>query len=256
MADNPESGQVSGMEEVAVHAARESHPAETSNIEALNIGLRLDQILNGMDSIMTRMEGNDAEATELRNTLNSVRERLERMEAASEKWEKERDDILQMAQEKSDNVDPNIRAAAQARASKDVQSMSAALKGNQAISRASFAASIKDMERVEIISPGKIVFARGQGGAPTPMLMWEEVAINGMRWKLPPNKPVKVPKIVAERFSQMRLEQEELQARKHVLSATHRGRMRNEADLAVEWSAINTRYGSPTEDFPLAGGDI
>ena len=134
--------------------------------------------------------------------------------------------------------------------------MSAAIKGNQSIERTSFAASLKDMERVEIISPGKIIFARGQGGGPTPMLMHEEIAINGMRWRLPPNKPVMVPKVVAERYDQMRLEQEELQARKFVLSATNKGRMRNENDLAKQWQAINTKYGSPTEDFPMAGGDV
>lgn len=256
MVEKPESGHISGMREVAVEAALESHPSETSNLEALNIGLRLDQIMNGMNSIMTRMEGQDADAIELRDTLNRVRERLERMERAAEKWDKEREDILLMAQERSDAVDPETRAKAIARAAKDVQSQAAAIRSNQALSRASFAASLKDMERVEIISPGKIVFVRGAGGAPTPTLMFEEVAINGMRWRLPPNKAVKVPKVVAQRYEQMRLEQEELQARKHVLSATHRGKMRHEEDLAKEWDQINARYSSPTEDFPLAGGDV
>lgn len=257
MDKDPENkGHISGMEERAVQAAIESDPATTSHTEALEIGLHLDQILHGMNSILSRMDKQDAEAIDLRDTLNSVRERLNKMEEAQQRWDEDRDQILQLAQERSDDVDPEVRAQAQARATKDVQSMTAALRANANMDRLKFAEALKTMPQEEIISPGKIVFVRSQSGQPQPQLFHEQIRINGFTWTLPAGQPIKVPKVVADRWREMKIEAEELQARRNVLSATERGKHRHEKTLAQEWSEINTKYHSPTDAFPMAGDDL
>lgn len=254
--DPEDSGQISGMEDVAVKAAEESHPATTSNLEALEIGLQLDQILGGMGSILSRMDKQDEDGLALREELGKVRERLVQMENAQRKWDEDRDKILQHAAEVSDSVDPAIRDKAQADAAKAVQSTTAALKANASLDRQRFVQSLKDMPQEEIISPGKIVFIRGQGGFPAPKLYNEVIRINGMEWQLPAGQPIKVPKIVADRYRQMMLEKEELAARKHVLSATNVGKHRHEKVLVEDWNAVSSKYGSPTEPMPMAGDDM
>ncbi|MEE8568855.1 MAG: hypothetical protein V3S81_09590 [Anaerolineales bacterium] len=255
--NNPEnSGQISGMEEVAIQAAEESHPATTSGLEALDIGLQLDQLLKGMGSVLSRMDQQDEDGLALRDELSKIRERIVEMEEAQKKWDNERDQILQHSVEVSEGVDPEVRAQAQANAAKAVQSTAAALKTNASLDRIKFAQSIKDMPQEEIISPGKIVFTRGPSGFPTPTLFNEVIRINGMEWQLPAGQPLKVPKIVADRYRQMILEKEELAARRHVLSATNVGKHRHEKVLVEDWNAVSSKYGSPTEPMPVAGDDM
>ncbi len=254
---NPEeSGQISGMEEVAVKAAEESHPATTSNVEALEIGLQLDQILRGMGSVLSRMDKQDEDGLALREELSKVRERLVQMEEAQRKWDEEKDQILQSSLEASEAIDPEVRAQAQANAAKAVQSTTAALKANSNLDRSRFIQSLKDMPQEEIISPGKIVFVRSQTGFPTPTLYNEIVRMNGMQWTLPAGQPIKVPKVVADRYRQMMLEKEELAARKNVLLATNVGKHRHEKVLVNDWNAVSSKYGSPTEPMPMAGDDM
>jgi len=254
--DPEDGGQISGMEEVAVRAAEESHPATTSGLEALDIGLQLDQILNGMGSILSRMDKQDEDGLALQAELSKVRERLVQMEEAQRKWDEEKDKILEHAAEVSEGVDPKVRAQAQADAAKAVQSTAAALKVNASLDRQRFVQSLKEMPQEEIISPGKIVFIRSQAGFPTPTLFNEVIRMNGMEWQLPAGVPTKVPKIVADRYRQMMLEKEELAARKNVLSATDRGKHRHEKVLVDDWNAVSSRYGSPTEPMPMAGDDM
>jgi hypothetical protein len=254
---NPEdSGQISGMEEVAVRAAEESHPATTSNLEALEIGLQLDQILSGMGSVLSRMDKQDEDGLALRAELSKIRARLVEMEEAQKKWDEEKDQILQHAMEVSESVDPKIRAHAQADAAKAVQSTAAALKANASLDRIKFAQSIKDMPQETIISPGKMVFVRGPSGFPTPKMFNEIIRINGLEWQLPAGQPIKVPKIVADRYREMMLEKEELAARRHVLSATNVGKHRHEKQLVEDWNTVSSKYGSPTEPMPVAGDDM
>ena len=257
MDDNPDGGgRISGMEERAVQAAEESHPEDTSNIEALNIGLSLDQIMNGMNSILSRMDKSDEEGLELREVLNRVKERLAKMEAAQEKWEAEQDKILQHSMEISEGVDPSVRAEAQARAAKEVQSIAAGMKVNTSLERLAFKESLKEMPQEEIISAGKVVMISGQGGFPQPRLYNEQIRMNGMVWTLPAGQAVKVPQVVADRYRQMKIEEQELTERRHVLSATERGKHRHEGTLAQQWDAINVKYGSPADAIPMAGDEL
>lgn len=254
--DPEDGGQISGMEEVAVKAAEESHPATTSSLKALDIGLQLEQILNGMGSVLSRMDKQDEDGLALREELNKIRVRLVQMEEAQRKWDEEKDKILEHAAEISDSVDPAVRAQAQADAAKAVQSTTAALKANVSLNRQKFVQSLKDMPQEEIISPGKIVFIRSQAGFPTPTLFNEVIRMNGMEWQLHAGVPTKVPKIVADRYRQMMLEKEELAARRNVLSATDRGKHRHERVLVDDWNAVSSKYGSPTEPMPMAGDDM
>lgn len=254
--DPEDGGQISGMEEVAVQAAEESHPATTSGLEALDIGLQLDQLLKGMGSVLSRMDQQDEDGLALRDELSKIRERIVEMENAQRKWDEDRDKILEHAADVSDSVDPAIRAQAQADAAKAVSSTTAALKANASLDRQRFIQSLKDMPQEEILSPGKVVFIRGQGGFTIPKLYNEVIRINGMEWQLPAGQPIKVPKIVADRYRQMMLEKEELAARKHILSATDRGKHRHERVLVDDWNAVSSKYGSPTEPMPMAGDDM
>ena len=249
-------GRISGVEERAVQAAEESHPEDTSNIEALNIGLQLDQIMNGMGSILSRMDKGDEESLKLRDTLSRIRERLAKMEAAQDKWDAEREKILQHSMEISENVDPTVRAEASAKAARDLQSITAGIKVNANLERKAFAESLKDMPQEEIISAGKIIFISGQGGFSQPRLYNEQIRMNGLVWTLPAGQAIKVPKVVADRYRQMKLEEQELAERRHVLSATERGKHRHEGTLAQEWDAIGRKYGSPADSIPMAGDQL
>lgn len=257
MDDIPDDGgRISGMEERAVQAAEESRPEDTSNIEALNIGLQLDQIMNGMGSILSRMDKGDEESLELRETLSRIRERLVKMEEANQKWEAEREKILQHSMEVSEAVDPKVRAEASAKAARDLQSIAAGIKVNTNLERLAFKESLKEMPQEEIISAGKIIFISGQGGFPQPRLYNEQIRMNGMVWTLPAGQAVKVPQVVADRYRQMKIEDQELAERKHVLSATERGKHRHEGSLAQQWDAIGTKYGSPASAIPMAGDEL
>ena len=257
MDDIPDGGgRISGMEERAVQAAEESHPEDTSNIEALNIGLQLDQIMNGMSSILSRMDKGDKESLELREVLNRVRERLAKMEEANQKWEAEREKILQHSMEISEAVDPKVRASATAQAAQDLQSMAAGIKVNTNLERMKFVESLKEMPQEEIISAGKIVMVSTQGGFSQPRLFNEQIRMNGMVWTLPAGEAIRVPQVVADRYRQMKIEDQELAERRHVMSATERGKHRHEGTLIQQWEAINTKYGSPTDAIPVAGDEL
>ena len=257
MDDNPVGGErISGMEERAVQAAEESHPEDTSNIEALNIGLQLDQIMNGMGSILSRMDKGDKESLELRDTLSRIKERLAQMEAAQEKWETEQDKIRQHSMEISESVDPNVRATATAQAAQDLQSIAAGIKVNTNLERMKFVESLKEMPQEEIISPGKIVMVSAQGGFSQPRLFNEQIRMNGMVWTLPAGEAITVPQVVADRYRQMKIEDQELAERRNVMSATERGKHRHEGTLIQQWNDINVKYGSPTDAIPVAGDEL
>lgn len=254
MAESDATPKISDMEERPVKAALESRPSQTSNLEAFEIGLRLDQMINGMESILTRMDRQDEQARLLADQLERVRARLDKMQRAVELWETEQDKIRQISQEASDNVDPQVRAKAQADASKAVSNLTAALRVNGNLQRAQFIEALKNSPQVEVTSPGRIVFASGPQGTMVPQLLADRVGINGFTWVFQPNRPTKVPKIVADRYYEMKQEEALLAQRKFMLSASNKGKLREEDSLAKEWDRVNTEFNSPTDPFPLAGG--
>lgn len=241
------------MEEVAVRAAREAHPG-LPNQSAFEIGLRLDQILNGMNSVLAKVERQDEEGRLVRDMLERLRERLDKMERAREVWEKQQDEIRQMSVDKSESVDPELRAQAQAKAARTVQDLTAAIRSNATLERARFIEQCKNGPKVPITATGKLVFASGPQGTIIPTLQPEVIGINGLTWVLQPNRVTQVPQVVADRYMEMKQEQNLLAERKRLLGATTKGKLREEDKLAEDWSKLNAESGSPTEPFPIAGG--
>jgi hypothetical protein len=95
-----------------------------------------------------------------------------------------------------------------------------------------------------------------QGGFSQPRLFNEQIRMNGMVWTLPAGEAIKVPQVVADRYRQMKIEDQELAERRHVMSATERGKHRHEGALIQQWDEINTKYGSPTDAIPIAGDEL
>lgn len=241
---------VSGMEEAAVQAIKTLDPGGVDPKEKLDIYLRLEQIVNGMDSILSHMDRSDQEAMSLREDLQKAYAKIDRLDAAMNSWKNNQEEWRTAIGEKTNAVDPATRNKATAKAMQDLATMTAAVKAQSDLARISFAQKIKDEPQVTVVAPGRILMIREQGQPSAhPVRTPTVISINGLTWRLPPGRPVKVPQTIADRLNDMMLEEEALEARKRLLSANNKGRFKEDVDVAVEWAAIGERYGSPADPF-------
>lgn len=245
---------VSGMEEQAVQAIKTLDPGKVDPKEKLDIALRLEHIVNGMGSILSKMDGYDQTAVQLRDDLRNAYAKIDRLEAAMDSWQNKEQEWRVGMVEATAKVDPATRQQATAKAMQELSATTAAVKANADLQRVSFAQQIKDEPQVTVTAPGKILMIRSQGQPGShPVRMPTIISINGLTWRLPAGRPVKVPMTVAKRLEDMMIEEECLEARKSLLSPNAKGRYGEDVDIAVQWQAIGDKYGSPAEPFIPAG---
>lgn len=210
-----------------------------SNREALEISLALQQLVRGQTSLLENQQA-------LGHEISKVRERMDRIDRDTEKWEKDREGFIQEVLDKAESLKPVNKDKAVADGVQMYQNALAEATAQVAVKRLKFADQLARSPKVTVISPGEIVQVI-ENGSPVSKLMNEVVRIKHMQWVLPAGVPTEVPEIVAEVLKNRRRGQQETAERQALMMKNMESGKLNDA-----WNAINNKYHSPTDVVPGA----
>lgn len=251
MAPEPEplrtpSGQIMSQVDVAERAMHDE-AFDLKGKDAMALRLRLDQIVNGMDSLLTQMQQRDQRSVELRDQLNKALERLEKLERASASWAKDREKWVEFTKEQSAGVPDEVRKEAQAKARQELGEAVKVTKARVAHNARSVREYLAQFPTETIVSPGKYVLTTVRG-QPSYKLMPERVGYKGIQFSIPIGRPFECPKPIADILRSRRQTEQETEERKKILS--YSDGLGSDKKIAKEWAAIDERYQAPT----AAGG--
>lgn len=239
-------------EDPPVQAVLSDDFINASDQEALDRVLPLQQLVRGLDSILSKLEQSD-ERTQ--KALQQMRERMDAYEKVADRWETDREKLLTEIREAGDKLlmSPEEREKLQARVvqeqQREVQKAMAAAR----MSRTSFKQQIMQEPRESVIDPGEVITYRERGQLKS-KIVDRVIRIRGVSIRIPAGKPTEIPVTFATRLREIRAEQEETEARKRLLSAEGglKGEDKKDTNMAANWDSINREYGSPSSAIPIA----
>ncbi len=228
-------------EDPVVRAMLSEKFTKGSNAEAVEIGLALQALIRGQNSVLE----NQAKQSE---ELAKLRQRMNEMDEAADKWNNDRENFVQEVLDKAEK----LRAADTAKdriiaqGSAQFTEAIAKAKAEQAVEHVKFEQALAKMPKVNVISAGELVMVV-ENGRQVAKLMNETVKIKHHKWVLPVGKNIEVPLIVAQVLDERRRLQAETEAREHLLASNSEGSV-----LDKKWKEINTKFNSSTDNLPLA----
>lgn len=222
----------------AVQAVLSDDFAKATDLDGVEIALLLQQILQGQNSLLAKYDEHSQEIAKLKQMMSNTDERI-KTEMTSQK--KEIQEVLDRAEKLklTGEAKDKLIAKASQEYTKEVQKA----RARNSLNLLKFHEAVAHMPTETVISPGQFIMTR-QGQSIIPRLIPEEIRIKDMVWRLPPNTPVEVPKIVAERLREIRASQQETAKRKELLSEHM-----EQGKLAAEWSKVEGSKGDP---LPIA----
>jgi hypothetical protein len=234
-------------EDPAVRAMLSDEFVMASDSDAFDVALALQQIMRGQDSILERVNANDARVAKelafLRKQMVGYDKKSAEYEADRQKFLKEVDDLAEKVRATGIEKDK-----LQATGGKMFEEALEKARNERAASLVNFDLELKTMPTEQVVSPGKLEIV-SVGGAPTSRLFPEVIRIKHRQWVLPPGKVVEVPKVVAEVLRQRRATEEEQEERKAILSSRP-----EDVVLAKKWAEIDRKYGTKAHDaLPVSG---
>lgn len=234
-------------EDPAVRAMLSEGFVKATDSEALSVALALQQIMRGQDSILERMNHNDAKMAE---EFARLQKRMAEYDEKAASFETDRHKFLQEV----DNMAEQVRAVGTerdkllARGGKMFEEALAKANAERVTGRLNFDAELLTMPTETVVSPGRLEVGY-VNGAQTTRISPEVIRIKHRAWTLPPGRVVEVPKVVAEVLRQRRTTEAEQEERKAVLSARPEDKV-----LSKKWAEIDTKYGTKAYDqLPVSG---
>lgn len=235
-------------EDPAVKALLSPEFETMPNLEALDVALMLQQIIRQQDSILSKIEAGDQRVAD---QLVRMKARMDEFEQAARAWERDREKFMERVLAKGEQyriADPEQRARFQAEQMQALRNAHSEAAANLRASRKTLEARLKEEPKETVISPGVPVVYREGDVMGKVRLDPEIVSIGHLHFRLPPGKQVKVPKSVAERLRERRIEEEEQRQRKELLSAKRNSTMRQDTVVAQKWHEINATEGFSSAD--------
>lgn len=226
-------------EDPVIKALLSDQFVEGSNKNSLDIALALQALVRGQGAILNQIQGQGEAITKLT-------ERMNKMDKASEAWNRDRQGFIENVQEKAEALkikNPEEKAKLIAREALHVQQEIQLALANKTVDEMGFKQWMENQPKVTVTSPGKMVTVN-QGGVIQAVMEPESIRIRNLEWILSPNIPTDVPKPVADEFYARQKILSETIDRKKILNADKP--MENVA-MAQEWQNINQRYGSHTD---------
>lgn len=232
-----------GHEDPALQAVLSPEFVTMSNLDAVQVGMALQQIIRGQASLL----GQSGEMAEAISKLNARMDKYDQAEAAwHENQDKFKNEVLARSHRKAGNTDQKARLRAQG-----LQTFQEEIKVARVVNTSNklqFEMELKRMAKVDLVVPGHIVMTRS-GDHQAAVLEGEEIRIRHMAWKLNPGVIYKVPKIVKDRYEQIMLDRQENIERQALLNGSN---PKQDTVVAAGMAAISAKYGTKTEAFPLA----
>ena len=224
-------------EDPAVKALLSDEFATMSNVDALSIARQLQEIIRGQ-AVMGEQ-------------FSRLNQRMNAMDEAQLKWEQDKTKFLEKISNMADRMMlPEAKQAElRAKESNRLQGLVKEKKANAHVERLSMIDKLSREPKETVVAPGDIVMVR-KGGQTVPVLAPLTINLYGIKYVLPPGKPVEVPASVASRFRNIMAMREETEARKELLDAAP-GKIKQDTVLASDWDSVSEKYGSNADPIPL-----
>ena len=231
-------------EDLAVRALKDDSFLEMGDSEALEIALQLQRLLRGQDSLLEKMSKVDKNAARMSDEMSRLKQRTAEMEAFAQTFEDNRAQYMNAWRDKSEDVTEEVRAKSIAEATQSVSQMVQYLKANKNVVDLKKQAWMNDQDMMKITRPGRPV------ATPQGMVMEAEVvSLNGMRYVLPPNVEVEVPRPVIEYLESQDRDRAMTQEKKALMDANI---IKKDTVVAQGMRAIDEKYGLKSANVPVA----
>jgi len=198
----------------AVKALESDEFLTMPDTEALDVALVLQQILQGQDSILDRMNKYDKHQASLADSVTNLRQHHAEQQEAVRRWENDRAKLVDEWRAVADAVPADVREKAQATAMNDVKTSMQYAKAEAAANNIKFKAALANTPTVKVKRTGTIV-QTPKGIEVQP----EIVRLGPATYIFPPNEEVEVPIQVKEQLDNRDKQKAEYEARAEVLSA-------------------------------------
>ena len=230
-------------EHLAVRALKDDSFLEMGDSEALEIALQLQRLLRGQDSLLEKLTKVDKNAARMSDEMTKLKQRSAELEAFAQTFEDNRAEYMNAWRDKSEDVPEEVRSQSIAQANQSVGKMVQYLKANKNVDDLQKKAWMQSQDMMKIIRPGRPV-ATPQGVVVEP----EIVSLNGMRYVIPPNVEVEVPRPVIEYLESQDLDRAMAKEKKALLSADV---IKKDTVVAQGMRAIDEKYGIKSEAVPV-----
>jgi hypothetical protein len=212
---------------------------ELSNVDALNVGLALQQILRGQKSLLDNQDKFSEE-------LNRIKARMDEQDKEAIKFNEDREkwitNVLNKAEKLKATGDKKNKLIA--KGVETFENELALARANQSVDKLKFEQELARQPKVKIISPGRLETIM-QNGQPIAKLFNEEVRIKHKVYVLPAGREIEVPQAVAEILAnrrKMESENSELQLAGSELPEYNK--------LNEKMAAIKSKYNSSMDTPP------
>lgn len=237
-------------EDPAVKAMLSDSFATADDRTATEIMLQLQRVIMGQASLLEQIsqniEGSNERLRKLEERTSKYDEDARRFQEDREKWFEEQRAQGERTLAKYDTLQ---RAELQAQGANMLQDAVAKARARSGADKVEFAAAMAAQPKVTIISPGKFVTVR-EGESIISKHIPEEVRIKHMRWVLPINTPIEVPKMVADVYYKQQRTLEEMRARQSLLSGNPESQR-----MVSEWKSIEKKFGTTGDKMPGDQGE-
>ena len=230
-------------EHLAVRALKDDSFLEVGDSEALEIALQLQRLLRGQDSLLEKITKVDKNAARMSDELTKLKQRSAEMEAFAQTFEENRAEYMNAWRDKSEDVPEEVRSQSIAQANQSVGKMVQYLKANKNVDDLQKKTWMKSQDMMKVTRPGRPI-ATPQGVVVEP----EIVSLNGMRYVIPPNVEVEVPRPVIEYLESQDLDRAMAKEKKALLSADV---IKKDTVVAQGMRAIDEKYGIKSEPVPV-----
>ncbi len=211
--------------------------------EVLSIALQLNNLVQGVNSIMANQQETAA-------ALAQLQKRIEKAEADNRKWEEDREKFYNEVMSRAPTTnDPLKKEKLQAQGAELVRKAYQDAAAEAATARLQFEELIRTGPKETIVSPGTVEMVN-EGGSITTKIFNDVIVLKGHKWILPAGEPVEVPKIVADRFREIQRGRAEFQKRSKALAVDANGNMPEQGELQTRMAKINEEYGTNSEAMP------
>lgn len=222
-------------EDPAVKALLSEDFVKATDVQALDVALALNRLLDGQASILENQKT-------LVDDLTRLRARMDQYDQAAQAWEQDQGKFFSKVMSRSAKV-RKVGEAHNREVAKGVKLAEQAaqeVRARAASDRIHFEQVLKTQKQVAITDPGLTETVTVNGSASV-RLVPRVIRIKHRTWVLPPGKSVKVPKLVADAYQQILRSEQETAERESVLQQN----LNSDVMLARQ-AAIDARYGTQT----------
>jgi hypothetical protein len=223
----------------AVQALESDEFLTMKDTEALDVALVLQQILQGQNSLLDRMNKYDKGQQAIADSVTKLKQHHAESDEAVRRWENDRAKLVDEWRGKLDAVPPDVREKAQVTAVNDVQTAMQNANAKAVADNLQFKLALASTPQVKVKRPGELV------QTPTGTRLEPEVVRLGpATYVFPPDEEVEVPIQVRDQLNNRDRQRAEYDARAKVLDADN---IKPYNEVERRMREIDAEYNSPTE---------